>query len=300
MKSYVVTLLFSFLFSFAFGQDASNFAKQIESQYKPIKGDSVFASMCECSNSQYRLFLNSFLEKGDKINYLTHRPDSTKWNFRMIFPKSQSFNEPIAAVYGWHQKYANYPVVNISFYSAMAYCEWLTLKYNSSSNRKFKKVVFRLPDADEWKFAAKGIMPKNAYPFEKRILPWDGLRFRDTKGNYLANYAPLLDNAIKRDDNYYLKVVDSIHFSAIGIDGFIYQAPCTKNPKNVYKPNEYGLYHMAGNVSELILEEGKTKGGSFISPGYYLLIDTDEQEFREELLGGPFIGFRPFMFVVER
>lgn len=300
MKSKTIFLFLIFHYSFSYSQNPENFAKQIESQYKAIKGDSVFASMCECSNSQYRLFLNSLLEKGDKKNYLTHRPDSTKWNFRMIFPKSQSFNEPIAAVYGWHQKYANYPVVNISFYSAIAYCEWLTLKYNSSSNRKFKKVVFRLPDADEWKFAARGINPNKSVSYAKRFLPWDGYTYRNVKGKYLANFAPLSDDAIKRDDNYYLKVVDSIHFSNIGADGFIYQAPCDKSISKFYKPNGFGLYHMAGNVSELILEEGKTKGGSYISPGYYLLIDTDEPEFREELLGGPFIGFRPFMFVVER
>ncbi len=287
-------------FFIVMAQGTSGFAKQVESLYKPIKGDSVYASICECSNAQYNAFLNSFLEKEDLGNFTIYRPDSTGWNFKHFFPQTQYYNEPIAKVYSWHKSYANSPVVNVSFQKALAYCLWLTHKYNSSPGRKFKQVVFRLPDAEEWKYAARGINAPNPDSNQKRFFPWRGYSLRNAEGKFRANFAPILDENIKRDENYYLKVTPSVSFSDIGADGYMYPAPCDQSLAKSYTPNEFGLYHIAGNVSEYILEEGKTKGGSFISPGYYLLIDTDEPEFREEELGGPFIGFRPFMFVVER
>ena len=56
---------------------------------------------------------------------------------------------------------------------------------------------------------------------------------------------------------------------------------------------------MAGNVAEYTNEIGLTKGGSYMSPAYYLMVKTNEKEFPNMEKGGAFIGFRPFMFVVE-
>lgn len=48
---------------------------------------------------------------------------------------------------------ARHPVVNVSYYDAVAYCKWLT--------QKDGKAVYRLPSEEEWEYAA-GHMPKDA------------------------------------------------------------------------------------------------------------------------------------------
>jgi len=48
-----------------------------------------------------------------------------------------------------------HPVVNVSYYDAVAYCEWLTKKNGNG------KAKYRLPTEKEWEFAA-GHMPKDA------------------------------------------------------------------------------------------------------------------------------------------
>jgi hypothetical protein len=57
---------------------------------------------------------------------------------------------------------------------------------------------------------------------------------------------------------------------------------------------------MAGNVYEFTSDPKITKGGSYMSPGYYLRVKTNEPEFANMQKGGAFIGFRPFMYVLEK
>ena len=68
-----------------------------------------------------------------------------------------------------------------------------------------------------------------------------------------------------------------------------------------YAPNSYGLYCMAGNVSEMVNTYDKatnkyartgTKGGSWFSCDYFLEIDADD-EYPNEINASPLIGFRP-------
>ncbi len=60
---------------------------------------------------------------------------------------------------------ANYPVVKISWYDAIAFCEWLS---------KQTKQTMRLPTEAQWEKAARGI--------DGRIYPW-GDKFDKTKAN---------------------------------------------------------------------------------------------------------------------
>lgn len=266
-------------------QDAKMLMKRIQQSYKPVIRDSLYFSECEVSNADYELWLRTV----DTDMRRQLRPDSSGWRLEP-FVGSTMMNEPIVKVYNWHPAYQQFPVVNITQEMARVYCMWLTEQYNQTPGRTFKRVLFRLPTAPEWELAARGISK------ERRIYPWDGFFIIDSKGRYRANFAPLPENFIKRNDKKEL-VLSSLNFVGVtGGDGYVY--PCACHSK--YPPNEYGLYHMAGNVSEYIDETGHTKGGSFISPGYYLQIEINEPEFEKLELGGAFIGFRPVMVVLEK
>ena len=49
--------------------------------------------------------------------------------------------------------------------------------------------------------------------------------------------------------------------STLTQEAFIFTAPGIS-----YPPNDWGIYNLIGNVTELIAEEGITKGGSWVSP----------------------------------
>jgi formylglycine-generating enzyme required for sulfatase activity len=58
-----------------------------------------------------------------------------------------------------------------------------------------------------------------------------------------------------------------------------------------YYPNDYGLYNMSGNAAEMLAEEGKTMGGSWMDPAYFMQIGV----VKERTLPHPSTGFRLIM-----
>jgi len=210
--------------------------------------------------------------------------DSLGWR-NLLF-----YNEPYVLYYHKHQAYNEYPVVNISHEKANEYCKWLTIKYNSNPYRKYNKVLFRLPTKNEWEIAAAG----GEQLIESKYFPWQGNKIINEKGQYLANFSPIIDMDVMRDSSEQIYVrPPSVSYHS---DYSIYTSKC----KSHYPPNEIGLYNMAGNVAEYIQTKRKVKGGSFISLGYYLLIKTDSDEFKNQENGGSHIGFRPFMEILKK
>src|SRR5205823_1183437 len=69
------------------------------------------------------------------------------------------------------RQYANYPATGISWYEALAYCNWLS--ENDTSQRRF-----RLPSEAEWEKAARGT--------DGRSWPW-GNDFAGDKANTSAS-----------------------------------------------------------------------------------------------------------------
>jgi formylglycine-generating enzyme required for sulfatase activity/calcineurin-like phosphoesterase family protein/energy-coupling factor transporter ATP-binding protein EcfA2 len=77
---------------------------------------------------------------------------------------------------GWHRfnKIGNHPVVTVSWYDAMRYCQWLTdvLRASKRTPRPVAELferkgwVVRLPGEAEWEKAARGV--------DGRIYPWTG------------------------------------------------------------------------------------------------------------------------------
>ena len=100
---------------------------------------------------------------------------------------------------------------------------------------------YRLPTEAEWEYAALGLIgnTQNEVIVERKVYPWntDGLRTNDQVyyGSFIANF--------KRGKGDYMGVAGSLN------DGAAFPAPVAS-----YFPNDYGLYNMAGNVSEWVLD----------------------------------------------
>lgn len=94
-------------------------------------------SIYEVTNSQFANFLN---EKGNQ------NEEYSSWlNIEGDFCKI----EKIDGVYKAKVGYEIHPVVQVSWYGAKAYCQWLTEKSNFAH-------VYRLPTEEEWEYAARG------------------------------------------------------------------------------------------------------------------------------------------------
>lgn len=228
-----------------------------------------FAFATEVTNAEY----NTFLKENNLPEF---QIANENWN--------QFFHYKYFEMYGWHSGYSNFPVVNISYKAALAYCEWLTKKYNDLENKTYKKVIFKLPTEKEWEDLAKG---GNNF-----MYPWGGPYCRNSKGCYLANFCPLEEQYIFKTDSatIYKYPNDDFRVSR-GIDGSII-------PSNVdsYFPNDYGLYNCSGNVAEMVSEYGITKGGSWNSNNHYIQIRSNEKYTEPS----PTIGFRVLMEVLEK
>lgn len=100
---------------------------------------------------------------------------------------------------------------------------------------------FRLPTEAEWEYAAYGIRAKGKEENygQKRSFPWDGNTLRNsekkTRGEMQANFVR------GRGD-------------MMGMSGKLNDKATITAPVNAYFPNDFGLYNMAGNVSEWVLD----------------------------------------------
>lgn len=139
-------------------------------------------------------------------------PDTLVW----IRDFSYSYNEPMTRNYFWHPAFDDYPVVGVAWNQANAFCYWRTNLWNSY--QEINSEDFRLPTEHEWEYAARG-------GYEHSPYPWGGPYVRNAKGCLMANFKP------GRGD--------------YPTDGGMYTVRA-----DAYYPNDYGLFNMAGNVSE--------------------------------------------------
>ncbi len=208
-------------------------------------------------------------------------PDTTVW----VKDFSYSYNDPMHQDYFYHQAYGDYPVVGVSWHQAKAFCKWRTRNKNNYLKRRKKRKTtvseFRLPTEAEWEYAARGGLDYAKYP-------WGGPNITTDRGCFLANFKP------RRGD--------------YAVDGALYTVEARS-----YNPNDYGLYNMAGNVSEwtssayksssyyqgstlnLNVEDRKNKrkvirGGSWKDVAYFLEVSTRDYEYADTARS--YIGFR--------
>ena len=164
-------------------------------------------------------------------------PDTTAW----INDFDNAYNEPYVRMYFSNGGYNDYPVVGVSWEQAVAFSNWRTDYLRKSLGKDGVYLEpYRLPTEAEWEYAARAGKSENKYP-------WDGdLPMSSDKGCFYANFKP--------DEGNYTR------------DGHIITSRVGS-----YAPNDFGLYDMAGNVSEwtsTAYTESVSKLTSDLNPEY--------------------------------
>lgn len=183
-------------------------------------------------------------------------PDTLCW----MRDFSYSYNDPQTKRYFAHPSFGNYPLVGVSWKQAVAFCTWRTHYLNSYlvRTKKAPESDFRLPTEAEWEYAARGGRTQSMYP-------WGNYYIRNKKGCLLANFKPGRGNYAE-DGGFYTVRADS------------------------YWPNGFGLYNMAGNVSEWTASyfyEGASNFQHDMNPDiHYNALDTDPPRMKRKVVRG--------------
>jgi len=251
--------------------------------------NSFYMDQTEVENKHYLEYLywlnRVFLESPDV--YKKALPDTLVWRDKL------AFNEPYVQLYLRHPAYQHYPVVGVSWVQATGYASWRTDRVNEmilvrdgilkvnpqqqdrdnfnteaylqgqyqgavkknlkdmnpSGTRRQVRLEdgvllpeYRLPTEAEWEYAALALIGNSQYEniYNKRIYSWDGLTVRHMRPERDRG---LINANFKRGKGDNAGTAGKLNDEAfVPIDVISYW------------PNDFGLYNMAGNVSEWVMD----------------------------------------------
>jgi len=288
--------------TFHMGQADEDITSSKINMNKQVTIGGFYMDETEITNNEYRQFMDAFVGDGsgggqaisdtssvwDRQSAMDQLyPDTTVW----MTDFAHHMGDPMTQYYYMHPAFDDYPVVGVTWTAAKVFCEWRTDHMNEyrASEGLFAMPNFRLPSEAEWEYASRGGRDMAKYP-------WGGPYLRNSKGCALANFKP-------GRGNYY-------------DDGFQYTSPA-----GAYFANDYGLYDMAGNVTEwcedayhpasfpivwdlnpTYFDENEprklTRGGSWKDIAFYVETGTRGYEYQDTCRS--FIGFRCVMTYLGR
>ena len=277
--------------TFTMGSAEQDIMSDWNSMRRRVTVSSYYMDETEVSNLDYREYLywvyRVFYDETPEL-YKKAVPDTLCWRRRL------AFNEPYVQFYFRHPAYNDYPVVGVTWEQANEYCIWRTDRVNEKAlidygileydpeqkgannfnseayvagkyigtvKNNIKSPIspdgerhatmedgillpsYRLPTEAEWEYAALALIGNSATSPERivnqRLYPWNGHYVRNdekaNRGLFRANMQR------GRGD-------------LMGVAGYLNDNAAPTAPVDSYWPNDYGLYCMAGNVNEWVLD----------------------------------------------
>jgi sulfatase modifying factor 1 len=255
---------------------------------RTVTVSSFYMDETEITNVDYREYLYWLrrVYKDYPEVYRRSLPDTLVWRSPM------GFNDSYVQYYFRHPSYNNYPVVGVNWLQANDYCLWRTDRVNeqllidegelnpdpnqagdknfnteaylagqyegvvnqlrpSMSGDKTERRTnfedglllprYRLPTEAEWEFAAYALRGNTFEErvYERRVYPWDGHNVRNSSTKYRGE---MMANFVRARGDL------------MGVAGSLNDNGSITVDVKSYWPNDYGLYCMAGNVNEWVLD----------------------------------------------
>lgn len=218
--------------------------------------DSLFIDQAEMSNYGYEQFKEYVLLNFGKDSVAHLMQDTTAWdNLSEFYQRYNSESKPYIDYYHKLMRFWNYPVVGLDHQQAEAYCKWREYMVNRGIYAFIHKVnylkidsiplmniptyvEFRLPDKDEWEKAAYGGLTPERFPLGCRSM--------------IVGKNDPVTNTLESVNLQFMGFREQYGFYVNPIIGKVFDG----------WPNEYYLYNMLGNVSELV-EDDLVKGLNF-------------------------------------
>jgi len=276
--------------TFTMGQVEEDVLREWDNAARTVTIPSFYMDECEISNCDYLEYLHwlgrVFIPNDLKIVVDNALPDTNAW--RNLLGSMEKYVD----YYLRFPAYRNYPVVGVSWLQAVNYAAWRTdrvnekilvdmgfvdympeagaedyfstdpylvygsyagntdkqLEYISTGEQRQVKMEdgillpkYRLPTEAEWEYAAYGLIGNtlNERVLERKVYPWNGQYVRTNDKNYTGD---IVANFRRGRGDY------------MGIAGNLNDAGDVTTPVKSYWPNDYGLYNMAGNVAEWVMD----------------------------------------------
>jgi sulfatase modifying factor 1 len=255
---------------------------------RTVTVSSFYMDETEIKNVDYReyLFWLRRVFKSYPEVYRRALPDTLVWR------SPEGFNDSYVEYYFRFPSYNTYPVVGVNWLQANDYCLWRTDRVNEqilidegelnfdpdqadernfnteaylagqyegvvnqlrpslSGDQTERRTTFedglllpryRLPTEAEWEFAAYALRGNtfDERVYERRVYPWDGHNVRNSASKYRGQ---MMANFVRARGDY------------MGVAGSLNDRGSITVDVKSYWPNDYGLYCMAGNVNEWVLD----------------------------------------------
>lgn len=275
--------------SFSMGRNETDVTYEWNNIPRRVTVSSFYMDETEVSNFSYLEYLwwtNRVFGPTFPDIFYKALPDTLVWREKL------AYNEPYVEYYLRHPSYRDYPVVGINWLQANEFCAWRTDRVNEfilireglldhvpnpsdqdyfsteaylsgkwqgqlkqklpsfdeqnpERDVKMEDGIFlpkyRLPTEAEWEYAAYGLIGNTIGEriTDRRIYPWNGHGVRNSDEKYIGQIAA---NFVRGSGDM------------MGTAGFLNDNADVTAPVYSYWPNDYGLYNMAGNVSEWVMD----------------------------------------------